>query len=166
MVFVKMIHVWLKSVEGLDMISRQMKVRFGWCIIFFMCAMTGLGSRLAFLQLGKHEAFCKNIEQTRRFEKEISVRRGGICDRNGQHNLLALDLAVQDVCAAPVEVVKSNAVLQVASCLSPFSSSRADESLAVVAQPIKRGRASRTTKWRVMGSSGAGLLPVSSGASR
>ncbi len=109
------------------MISRQMKVRFSLCIMVFMCAMIGLGSRLVFLQLGAHDEFCRNIEQRRRFEKEIRVRRGDICDCNGLYNILALDLAVKDVCAAPIDVVKSNAVLQVASSLAEHLDLPVDE---------------------------------------
>ncbi len=109
------------------MISRSMKVRFILCILFFMSAMIGLGSRLAFLQLGPNEEFCNSVDERRRFAKEIRVRRGDICDRNGLHNLLALDLAVKDVCAAPVDVVKSNAVLRVASSLAEHLGLPVDE---------------------------------------
>lgn len=109
------------------MISRHMKIRFSMCILLFMSVIIGLGSRLVFLHLGPNEAFCRRVEQRRSFEKEIRVRRGNICDRNGLHNLLALDIAVKDVCASPVDVLKSNAVLQVASSLAKHLDIPVDE---------------------------------------
>ena len=118
--------------------NRQMALRFVMSAVFFMLAMVGLGSRLAFLHLGPHATFRENIEQARQFEKEISVRRGNICDRGGRHNILALDLAVKDVCADPSVVIESNAVLEVASRLSERLEIPVDEVAVKLNRPKRR----------------------------
>jgi cell division protein FtsI/penicillin-binding protein 2 len=120
------------------MISRQMKVRFVLSILLFMCAMVGLGFRLAFLQLAPHDGFCERVEHARKFERELSVRRGDICDRNGSHNILALDLAVKDICADPREVVRSNAVREVASRLSEYLELPTDKIAVKLNHPNRR----------------------------
>ncbi len=107
--------------------NRQMALRFVLTAIFFMLIMVGLGSRLAFLHLGPHGDFRDNIKQHRQFEKAIAVRRGNICDRGGLHNILALDLAVKDVCAEPKMIVAMNAVLDVASKLAEYLDLPVDE---------------------------------------
>ena len=63
--------------------NRQMALRFVMSAVFFMLAMVGLGGRLAFLHLGPHSELRQSVERTRQFEKELSVRRGNICDRGG-----------------------------------------------------------------------------------
>jgi len=118
--------------------NRQMALRFVMSAVFFMLAMVGLGSRLAFLHLGPHSVLRQNIERTRQFEKEISVRRGNICDRGGRYNILALDLAVKDVCADPMVVVDSNAVLEVASRLSEKLELPVDEVAVKLNRPKRR----------------------------
>lgn len=118
--------------------NRQMALRFVMSAVFFMLAMVGLGSRLAFLHLGPHSEFRADIERTRQFEEEISVRRGNICDRGGRYNILALDLAVKDVCADPMVVVESNAVLEVASRLSEKLELPVDEVAVKLNRPKRR----------------------------
>ncbi|MBT3194134.1 MAG: penicillin-binding protein 2 [Verrucomicrobia bacterium] len=98
--------------------NRKMALRFVLSAVLFMLTMLGLGCRLAFLHLGPHAEYRDSIERRRQFEKEITVRRGNICDREGRHNILALDLAVKDVCADPTVVAKKDAVLEVATRLS------------------------------------------------
>jgi cell division protein FtsI (penicillin-binding protein 3) len=107
--------------------NRQMALRFVLSAVFFVLTMVGLGCRLAFLHLGPHTAFRDSIESHRQFEKAIAVRRGNICDRGGRHNILALDLAVKDVCADPSAILKTNAVLEVASRLAEHLEIPVDE---------------------------------------
>ncbi len=118
--------------------NRQMALRFVMSAVFFMLAMVGLGSRLAFLHLGPHSKFRKDIERARQFEKEISVRRGNICDRGGRYNILALDLAVKDICADPKVIVESDAVLEVASRLSEKLKLPVDEVAVKLNRPKRR----------------------------
>lgn len=118
--------------------NRRMAVRFVVSAIFFMLAMIGLGSRLAFLHLGPHAEFRSRVKQARRFEKEIHVRRGNISDRGGAHNILALDLAVKDVCADPKVIVESNAVLEVAASLSDYLDLPVDEIAVKLNRPSRR----------------------------
>ncbi len=121
------------------MISRSMKLRFILCALFFTCAMAGLGFRLAFLQLYPHEQICRRIEErTYRFERKLSGRRGDICDRGGSDNILALDLAVKDVCADPYVIAKTNALVQVASRLAQKLDLPVDEVAVKLNRPKRR----------------------------
>jgi cell division protein FtsI (penicillin-binding protein 3) len=118
--------------------NRQMALRFVMSAVFFLLAMVGLGSRLAFLHLGPHSELRQSVERNRQFEKEISVRRGNICDRGGRYNILALDLAVKDICADPKVIVESNAVLEVASRLSEKLELPVDEVAVKLNRPKRR----------------------------
>ena len=65
----------------------------------------GLGSRLCFLHLGPNERIHSKVTSIRKVEQEINGRRGRILDCNG--NILALDLAVKNVCVDP-KVISEN----------------------------------------------------------
>ena len=118
--------------------NRQMALRFIVSAVFFMSAVVGLGSRLAFLHLGPHAELRQRIEHLRQFETELSVRRGNICDRGGRHNILALDLAVKDICADPMVIVQSNLVLEVASQLAEHLGLPVDEVAVKLNAPKRR----------------------------
>jgi cell division protein FtsI (penicillin-binding protein 3) len=118
--------------------NRQMALRFVMSAVFFMLSMTGLGSRLAFLHLGPHTETRHRIESARQFEREIQGRRGNICDREGHKNILALDLAVKDICADPLVIVQTNAVLDVASRLAECLQLPTDEVAVKLNRPKRR----------------------------
>ena len=120
------------------MISRGMQRRFALCVVLLMGAMIGLGFRLALLQLYPHSAYIQNVKKHQRFEREISGRRGDICDCKGHDNVLALDLAVKDICADPAVIVKSNAVAEVASALAAQLDMPADEIAVKLNRPKRR----------------------------
>jgi cell division protein FtsI (penicillin-binding protein 3) len=65
----------------------------------------GLAARLATLHLGPNERLRERVTRTRRVEQPILVGRGRVLDREG--NILAMDLAVNDVCADPARLVES-----------------------------------------------------------
>ena len=100
------------------MTERRRNTRIVASGLFFLAAMTGLGFRLAFLHLGPHEEMRARLTRLQSFEKRIMARRGQIFDRNGTQNILALNLAVHDVCADPQFLHKSNCVEKVASVLA------------------------------------------------
>jgi len=58
------------------------------------------------------------VKRTQRIEKRIIARRGKIFDRNERSNILALNLAVKDVCADPQVILNSNRVQSIASQLA------------------------------------------------
>ncbi len=115
-----------------------MALRFVMSAVIYLLAVVGLGSRLAFLHLGPHAEMRNRVETNRQFEKEIMGRRGNVCDRNGTHNILALDLAVKDICADPMVIVKTNAVLDVASRLAEQLSLPVDEVAVKLNRPDRR----------------------------
>jgi cell division protein FtsI (penicillin-binding protein 3) len=81
-----------------------------------MAAQIGLAARLAFLHLGPNEEYKARVTRTRKMEKQMLVGRGRILDRNGE--TLAIDLAVNDVCADPKVIVENGHVRFIASHLS------------------------------------------------
>jgi len=100
--------------------------------------LTGLGFRLASLHLGDHAEFRTKVERTRRVEEQIVAGRGHICDRGGAGNILALNLAVKDVCADPKVIVASNCVAEVATCLADSLDLATDEVAVRLNQPKRR----------------------------
>jgi len=100
------------------MTERRRNTRIVTSGLFLLAAMTGLGFRLAFLHLGPHEEMRARLTRLQSFEKRIMARRGQIFDRHGTQNILALNLAVQDVCADPQFLHNSNCVEKVASVLA------------------------------------------------
>jgi cell division protein FtsI (penicillin-binding protein 3) len=118
--------------------DRRMLLRFGVSAVMYLLLVTGLGARLAFLHLGSHEGRRGRIECLRQFREELRGRRGAIYDRGGAANLLAVDLAVKDICADPALVVASNAVAMVASGLAEALAMEVDEVAVKLNQPGRR----------------------------
>jgi len=83
-----------------------------------MLAMMGLGVRLAFLHLGPNEQARSVLKKASRLEQRLAGERGRIYDRRGGANILALNLAAKDVCAAPCAIVQCTNVAVVASRLA------------------------------------------------
>ncbi len=118
--------------------DRKMFVRFGVSALLYMTLATGLGFRLAFLHLGPHADRRQRIDTLRQIREEIRGRRGVIADCGGLDNILALDLAVKDICADPMMVVASNAVALVASRLAEALDLDVDEVAVKLNQPGRR----------------------------
>ncbi|MFC1499066.1 peptidoglycan D,D-transpeptidase FtsI family protein [Verrucomicrobiota bacterium] len=78
--------------------------------VFLTLAIIGLGVRLAFLHLGMPEKVRNRLQKVSSFEKKILANRGNIYDCRGRKNILALNLAVKDVCADPSAIVKCRKV--------------------------------------------------------
>lgn len=78
----------------------------------------GLGGRLAFLHLGENASLHERIRKARRVEHPIQIARGRILDRHG--NILAMDLAVSDVCADPSLIQEEGYVDFIGSYLARF----------------------------------------------
>ena len=74
-------------------------------VLVLATAWVGLGARLLMLHLGQNEGLRSRVEQIRSVVQEIPVGRGRILDCHG--NILALDLAVKNVCVDP-GVINSN----------------------------------------------------------
>jgi cell division protein FtsI (penicillin-binding protein 3) len=108
------------------MTERRTKARFITGTVFMFLAMQGLGVRLAFLHLGDHERARVRTEVLRRSRRELLAGRGRIYDCSGNRNLLALNLAVRDVCASPSDVLTNNCMEEVVTGLSPLLNLPAD----------------------------------------
>ncbi|MBL7114766.1 MAG: penicillin-binding protein 2 [Kiritimatiellae bacterium] len=111
--------------------------RIGISAAILFLAFAGLGSRLAFLHLGDHDEHRANIQGNRRVTRTISARRGRILERSGKDTLLAVDMAVRDVCADPSRIAQEKAVVSVVIALSEILKIPADE-VAVKLKNSKR----------------------------
>ncbi|MFH0909033.1 MAG: penicillin-binding protein 2 [bacterium] len=87
------------------MTERGQIVRMVLITIALVAAWGGLGTRLVYLHLGRNDVLRARIQQIREVEQPILVGRGRILDRNG--NLLAMDLAVKNVCVDPKKIRES-----------------------------------------------------------
>jgi len=114
-----------------------MVLRFLVSALVYLTAMTGLGFRLAFLHIGPHEERRRRVMNLRQVEKEIKVKRGRIVDCVGEGNILAMDLAVRDVCVDPTIIEQEKNMVEVSSCLSDYLGIPSDE-VAVLAS--RKGR--------------------------
>ncbi|MCB1102614.1 MAG: penicillin-binding protein 2 [Kiritimatiellae bacterium] len=76
--------------------------RVGLVVLVFAGVWTGLGMRLAYLHLGENRDLHAKVASIRSFEKDVSVARGKIYDREG--NLLALDLRTRHVSVNPTAI--------------------------------------------------------------
>lgn len=94
------------------MSNRWIKLRLAVSTILLIVVFLGLGCRLAFLHLGS------NSKVSRQIERKIIAGRGNIYDCKNGENLLALNLAVKDVCVDPLVIVSSNRVTEVSSALA------------------------------------------------
>ncbi len=83
--------------------DRAIKLRFAVGAVFLLAAMSGLGSRLAFLHIWQYDP---SIDRS--MEKSIIAGRGNIYDSSEGGNIMALNLAVKDVCADPWKVSASD----------------------------------------------------------
>ncbi len=83
--------------------DRAMRLRFAVGAVFLLAAMSGLGSRLAFLHIWQYDP---SIDRS--MEKSIIAGRGNIYDSSEGGNIMALNLAVKDVCADPWKVSASD----------------------------------------------------------
>jgi cell division protein FtsI (penicillin-binding protein 3) len=92
------------------MIERSHTGRILFAIIMIALLWMGLGVRLAYLHLGPNDNLRARIEKIRTVEQELTVGRGRILDVH--NNILALDLAVKDVCVDPKTII-SNGHLRV-----------------------------------------------------
>ena len=75
------------------------KFRIYFVVFLLASAWLGLAARLVFLHLGENQSVLSRIQDIREIEQPILVGRGRIMDCHG--NILALDLAVKNVCVDP-----------------------------------------------------------------
>ncbi len=91
-------------------------LRYRWRMRFLsaavIAALAGLSVRLVFLHLGPNEALRRKIVKTRRVERRLRGGRGRIFDRRGE--IMALDVAVKNVCADPKLLHESGSLQAVA----------------------------------------------------
>ena len=78
-------------------------------VVVLALVWVGLGTRLAYLHLGPNERLRTRIADIRKVEQQILVGRGRVLDTHS--NILALDLAVKNICADP-KVILENGHLQ------------------------------------------------------
>lgn len=98
------------------MIERTQKYRLIILAAIMALALIGLSARLLFLHLGAYADRRVQINDLRRWEKDLHVGRGKILDRNG--NILALDLVKKAVCASPAVIHSNGQIRVVAACMA------------------------------------------------
>ncbi len=98
--------------------SRSIRVRIAFGAFFLVMGMLGLGCRLAFLHLGPHDQRRSDVEKKRTYERTILAGRGNVYDCRENRNILAMNLAVKNVCVDPVVVIGAGMEGDVASELS------------------------------------------------
>jgi len=113
------------------------KWRFVLGAVLLMAALTGLGSRLAFLHLITPASVCREIDENRRMEKQILAGRGTIYDCGGEANILAMNLPVKDVCANPLKIIRSNELVEATSTLAEILDMPADEVAVRLNRPTR-----------------------------
>ncbi len=74
--------------------------------VFLCLALLGVTSRLAYLHLQPDSEARNKADRIRRFKKELVGSRGRILDGSPARNILAMNLAVKDVCIDPSEVAQ------------------------------------------------------------
>jgi cell division protein FtsI (penicillin-binding protein 3) len=104
-----------------------------------MAALAGLGFRMTLLHMASDEDAIARIDRARHYEKTLLAGRGNILDRNGSPNVLALNLAVKDVCVDPFEVVNLQKTREVARGLAATLGRPSNEiELLIDKRPDKR----------------------------
>src|SRR5579883_2865931 len=73
-------------------------------LVFFMLMLgyLGLASRLAYLQIGRHDYYAAQARRIRLHTFTVPAQRGAINDRYGQP--LAINIEVGDIIADPTEI--------------------------------------------------------------
>ena len=103
-----------------------------------LLAVTGLGFRLAFLHLGSHEETRARFTRSRSYERKILAGRGAIYDRNGNGNVLAMNLGVKDICIDPSITSQGESVIKTACTLSALLDVPTDEVVVRMKQAPRR----------------------------
>lgn len=106
--------------------------------LMLMAAMVGLASRLAVLHLGGEQSAKAKVEQARQMRRTLLAERGRILDSSGSANLLAVNLAVKDVCVDPMVLASNVAPSDAAEKLSAPLSMPADELLGQMSDSSRR----------------------------
>ncbi len=101
-------------------------------------AVIGLGIRLAFLHLGSHEETRARFDRSRSYERKILAGRGAVHDRNGDGNVLAMNLGVKNVCIDPAVTSKDEHVIETACRLAEVLDVPADEVAVRMKQSERR----------------------------
>lgn len=118
--------------------DRGHRCRFYASSAFLMLAMVGLDIRLAFLHLGPNQKTHDSLKRTSHLEATLDGERGRICDRRGRENILALSLAVKDVCADPSAVVARTNVAYVTAHLAEILDLPPDEVAVRLNRPERK----------------------------
>lgn len=104
------------------------------CVIL---ALTGLSARLAYLHLSPvQEDRRTQIQELRYLEKNLTVYRGKILDRDGK--ILALDVSKKELCADPALIVSNRQVQAVAERLGACLGLSPDTLAARLDDPVSR----------------------------
>lgn len=109
------------------MTERRSIARLYMAATFLCLALLGVTSRLAYLHLQPDSEARKKADQIRRFKKELAGSRGRILDGSPARNILAMNLAVKDVCMDPSVVSRCGQPDLVVSELAETLSVPADQ---------------------------------------
>ena len=120
------------------MSERRVSRRAGISAALLVLALTGLAVRLTFLHILTDDKVRRAIDRGNQVEKKILAGRGSVCDCRGRDNLVALNLAVKDVCVDPATIAASNAAPKVAATLSRMLGLPPRDVAAKMSRPERR----------------------------
>lgn len=116
----------------------RIKVRILVVLTSVAVAMVGLGSRLAYLQLGPHEETVSDVSKNQRVQKRLLANRGAIHDCHGSANIVAISLTRKKVGIDPWLASRSNDLQQVSAKLASGLGLSKDEVFQKVRFPDRR----------------------------
>jgi cell division protein FtsI (penicillin-binding protein 3) len=115
-----------------------LRVKMVFAATLLSLVLISLGVHLAKLQLIPQEADRERLDDRRRIEVSLVAGRGNIYDCKGNQNMVALNMAVKDICVDPSVLAISNRIELVASSLSEKLKIPADELRKKMDRPDKR----------------------------
>lgn len=119
--------------------ERGTKVRILVAVFVLMASLAGLGSRLTYLHILVDQTVRDKVQDNRRIERHLLAGRGRVLDRNGASGILAINLAVKDVCADPSRLAAHPEELnQSVTALADFFELTADELAVRLNRPERR----------------------------
>lgn len=124
-----------RSARGND---TAVRVKIGFVTTLLVMTFIALTVHLVRLQLQPEETDRARLDERRRIEISLVAGRGNIYDRKGDQNILAMNMAVKDVCVDPAYLIASNRLGEVARILATHLDLSESEILARANKPGKR----------------------------
>ena len=100
------------------MIDKRQRLRLIWVAVLLNCALFGVASRLVCLHLKPDAAERDRAAQIRRLKESLIAPRGQIYEASASPGIVAMNLAVKDICVDPFFVMKQGKAQVIAARLA------------------------------------------------